>query len=332
MLAAGFSHTPHKAPRGAQHYARRHDTLPCLRRAPATHRTKHPEGHNTTQGCMTHCHACGGHQPHTAQGTPRGTTLHKAASMTHRHACGGHQPHTAQSTLRGTTLHKAARHNAMLAAGISHTPHKAPRGAQHYARRHDTLPCLRRAPATHRTKHPEGHNTTQGCMTHCHACGGHQPHTAQSTPRGTTLHKAASMTHRHACGGHQPHTAQSTLRGTRLHKAARHNAMLAAGFSHTPHKAPRGAQHYTRLHDTLPCLRRAPATHRTKHPEGHNTTQGSKHDTPPCLRRAPATHRTKHPEGHKTTQGCTSQRHACGGLQPHTAQSAPRGTTLHKAA
>ena len=133
----------------------------------------------------------------------------------------------------------------MLAAGTSHTPHTAPRGAQHYTRLHDTLPCLRRAPATHRTKHPEGHNTTQGCMTHCHACGGHQPHTAQSTLRGTRLHKAASMTQRHACGGgHQPHTAQSTLRGTTLHEAARHNAMLAAGFSHTPHKAPRGAQHY----------------------------------------------------------------------------------------
>ena len=270
MLAAGTSHTPHKAPRGAQHYTRLHDTTPCLRRAPATHRTKHPEGHNTTQSGTTQRHACG-LPPHTAQSTPRGT------------------------------------------------------------KKNDTLPCLRRAPATHRTKHPEGHNTTQGCMTHRHACGGHQPHTAQSTPRGTTLHKAASMTHRHACGGHQPRTAQSTLRGTTLHKAARHTAMLVAGFSHTPHTAPRGAQHYTRLHDTLPCLRRAPATHRTS-TQGHNTTQGSKHDTPPCLRRASATHRTKHPEGHKTTQGCTSQRHACGGLQPHTAQSAPRGTTLHKAA
>ena len=232
---------------------------PCLRRAPATHRTKHPEGPTTTQGCMTHCHACGGHQPHTAQSTPRGTTLHKAASMTHRHACGGHQPRTAQSTLRGTTLHKAARHNAMLAAGFSHTPHKAPRGAQHYTRLHDTLPCLRRAPATHRTKHPEGRTTTQGCMTQRHACGGLKPHTAQSTPRGTTLHKAASMTHRHACGGHQPRTAQSTLRGTTLHKAARHTAMLAAGFSHTPHKAPQGAQHYTEQHV----------------PHKHNTTQSN---------------------------------------------------------
>ena len=240
------SHTPHKAPRGAQHYTRLHDTPPCLRRAPATHRTRRPEGHNTTQG-----------------------------GMTQRHACGGHQPHTAQSTPRGTTLHKAARHTAMLAAGTSHTPHTAPRGAQHYTRLHDTLPCLRRASATHRTKRPEGHKTTQG-----------------------------STTQRHG---------------------------LRRAISHTPHKAPRGAQHYTRLHDTPPCLRRAPATHRTKHPEGHNTTQGSTYTTP-CLRRASATHRTKRPEGHNTTQGCMTQRHACGGHQPHTAQSTPRGTTLHKAA
>ena len=79
----------------------------CLRRAPATYRTKHPEGHNTTQG-----------------------------STTQRHACGGLPPHTAPSTPRGTTLHKAARHSAMLAAGTSHAPHQAPRGAQHQTRHH----------------------------------------------------------------------------------------------------------------------------------------------------------------------------------------------------
>ena len=152
-----------------------------LRRTPATHRTKHPEGHDTTLG-----------------------------STTQRHACGGLQPHTAQSTPMGTTLYKAARHKAMLAAGSSHTPHKAPRWAQHYTKQHDTKPCLRRAPATRRTKHPDGHDTIQSSTTQNHACGGLQPHTAQSGPRGTTLHKVT----------HPARPQHHTKQPTRRHKQA----------------------------------------------------------------------------------------------------------------
>ena len=148
MLAAGTSHTPHKAPRGANHYTRLHDTR----------------------------HACGGLKPHTAQSTPRGTTLHKAASMTHRHACG--------------------------------------------------------APAMHRTKHPKGHKTTQGCTSHRHACGGLQPHTAQSTPRGTTLHRATRPAQA------QHHTNQPTPQHTQATKPPRSCARVHKGHVDTPPDVP----------------------------------------------------------------------------------------------
>jgi hypothetical protein len=149
-------------------------------------------------------------------------------------------------------------------------------------------------------KAPERHNTTQGSTTQRHACGGLQPHT--QAPRGHNTTQS-STTQRHACGGLQPHTTQSTPR----------------------------AQHYTKQHDTTPCLRRAPATHRTKHPEGHNTTT-NQHDTTPRLRRAPATHRTKHPEGHITySKAARHNAMLAAGSATHRTKR-PRGTTLHKAA
>ena len=152
---------------------------------------------------------------------------------------------------------------------------------------------MRRAPATHRTKRPEGHSTTQGSTTQRHACGGLQPHAAQSTPMGTTLYKAA-----------------------------RHKAMLAAGSSHTPHKAPRWARHYTKQHDTKPCLRRAPATHRTKRPKGHNTTQGN------TSRTTTTPHEATHPS---TQAGRWMQQSHSPKATPSAPPHNPRICTTHDA-
>jgi hypothetical protein len=161
MLAAGFSHTPHKAPRGAKHYTRLHDTTPCLRRASATHRTKHPEGQNTTQSNTSRT----------------STTPHKA---THPLTQAGHQGHPdrARACTRGMSTHHQTYQTKKQ--GAPRPPPTQPTQVEPSGRRHTEMRATR--PDSWQTPHPRNLHPTVQAGKHCHTRPnphnprhGHQP-------------------------------------------------------------------------------------------------------------------------------------------------------------